>query len=214
MAAVERGSTGGGFGAAKSSDSLIFGSVGSEGSTVAGATATGSSSAGAVPTSTVGSAGGGDTGATGSTGSTAGAGGTVWATGSGAGVGAGAAAGVLVSAAGSVGGAVAGVSPEPHPTSRAAHAHEIGKNLMRRKSTRRPFKSRLYLQKETLPRQNVRAVSRATCRWSSCDSHWQTHRRVDRWSRHQSRHHRRPSTPSLPANPQLIATNRIVSSLY
>lgn len=200
MAAVERGSTGGGFGAAKSSDSLIFGSVGSEGSTVAGATATGSSSAGAVPTST--------------TGSTAGAGGTVWATGSGVGVGAGAAAGVLVSAAGSVGAAVAGVSPEPHPTSRAAHAHEIGKNLMRRKSTRRLFKSRLYLQKETLPRQNVRAVSRATCRWSSCDSHWQTHRRVDRWSRHRSRHHRRPSNPSLPANPQLIATNRIVSSLY
>ena len=208
MAAVERGSTGGGFGAAKSSDSLIFGSVGSAGSTVAGATATGSSSAVAVPTSTVGSAGGGDTGATGSTGSTAGAGGTVWATGSGE------AAGVLVSAAGSVGGAVAGVSPEPHPTSRAAHAHEIGKNLMRRKSTRRLFKSRLYLQKETVPRQNVRAVSRATCRWSSCDSHWQTHRRVDRWSRHRSRHHRRPSNPSLPANPQLIATNRIVSSLY
>ena len=204
MAAVERGSTGGGFGAAKSSDSLIFGSVGSEGSTVAGATATGSSSAGAVPTSTVGSAGGGDTGATGSTGSTAGAGGSVWATGSGA------AAGVLVSAAGSVGGAVAGVSPEPHPTNRAAHAHEIGKNLMRRKSTRRLFKSRLYLQKETVPRQNVRAVGRATCRWSSCDSHWQTHRRVDRWSRHRSR----PSNPSLPVNPQLIATNRIVSSLY
>ena len=208
MAAVERGSTGGGFGAAKSSDSLIFGSVGSEGSTVAGATATGSSSAGAVPTSTVGSAGGGDTGATGSTGSTAGAGGSVWATGSGA------AAGVLVSAAGSVGGAVAGGSPEPHPTNRAAHAHEIGKNLMRRKSTRRPFKSRLYLQKETVPRQNVRAVGRATCRWSSCDSHWQTNRRVDRWSRHRSRHHRRPSNPSLPVNPQLIATNRIVSSLY
>ena len=197
MAAVERGSTSGGFGAAKSSDSLIFGSVGSAGSTVAGATAAGSSSAGAVPTSTVGSAGGGDTGATGSTGSTAGAGGSVWATGSGA------AAGVLVSAAGSVGGAVAGVSPEPHPTSRAAHAHEIGKNLMRRKSTRRLFKSRLYLQKETVPRQNVRALSRATCRWSSCDSHWQTHRRVDRWSRHRSRHHRRPSNPSLPVNPQL-----------
>lgn len=208
MAAVERGSTGGGFGAAKSSDSLIFGSVGSEGSTVEEATATGPSSAGAVPTSTVGSAGGGDTGATGSTGSTAGAGGSVGATGSGA------AAGVLVSAAGSVGGAVAGVSPDPHPTSRAAHAHEIGKNLMRRKSTRRPFKSRLYLQKETVPRQNVRAVGRATCRWSSCDSHWQTHRRVDRWSRHRSRHHRRPSNPSLPVNPQLIATNRIVSSLY
>ena len=200
MAAVERGSTGGGFGAAKSSDSLIFGSVGSAGSTVAGATATGSSSAGAVPTSTVGSAGGGDTGTTGSTGSRAGAGGSVWATGSGAGVGAGAAAGVLVSAAGSVGGAVAGVSPEPHPTSRAAQAYEIGKNLMRRKSTRHLFKSRLYLQKETVPRQNVRAVSPATCRWSSCDSHWQTHRR--------------PSNPSLPVKPQLIATNRIVSSLY
>ena len=208
MAAVERGSTGGGFGAAKSSDSLIFGSVGSAGSTVAGATATGSSSAGAVPTSTVGSAGGGDTGTTGSTGSSAGAVGSVWATGSGA------AAGVLISATGSVGGAVAEVSPEPHPTSRAAQAHEIGKNLMRRKSTRRLFKSRLYLQKETVPRQNLRAVSRATCRWSSCDSHWQTHRRVDRWSRHRSRHHRRPSNPSLPVNPQLIATNRIVSSLY
>ena len=208
MAAVERGSTGGGFGAAKSSDSLIFGSVGSVGSTVAGATATGSSSAGAVPTSTVGSAGGGDTGTTGSTGSSAGAGGSVWATGSGA------AAGVLVSAAGSIGGAVAEVSPEPHPTSRAAQAHEIGKNLMRRKSTRRLFKSRLYLQKETLPRQNVLAVSRATCRWSSCDSHWQTPRRVDRWSRHRSRHHRRPSNQSLPVNPQMIATNRIVSSLY
>ena len=207
MAAVERDSTGGGFGAAKSSDSLIFGSVGSAGSTVAGATATGSSSAGAVPTSTVGSAGGGDTGAMGSTGSTAGAGDSVWATGSGVGVGVGA-------AAGSVGGAVAGVSPEPHPTSRAAQAHEIGKNLMRRKSTRRLFKSRLYLQKETVTRQNVRAVSRATCRWSSCDSHWQTHRRVARWSRHLNRHHRRPSNPSLPVNPQLIATNRIVSSLY
>lgn len=208
MAAVERGSTGGGFGAAKSSDSLIFGSVGSAGSTVAGATATGSSSAGAVPTSTVGSAGGGDTGTTGSTGSSAGAVGSVWATGSGA------AAGVLISATGSVGGAVAEVSPEPHPTSRAAQAHEIGKNLMRRKSTRRLFKSRLYLQKETVPRQNVRAVSRATCRWSICDSHWQTHRRADRWSRHRSRHHCRPSNPSLPVNPQLIATNRIVSSLY
>lgn len=208
MAAVERGSTGGGFGAAKSSDSLIFGSVGSAGSTVAGATATGSSSAGAVPTSTVGSAGGGDTGTTGSTGSSAGAVGSVWATGSGA------AAGVLISATGSVGGAVAEVSPEPHPTSRAAQAHEIGKNLMRRKSTRRLFKSRLYLQKETVPRQNVRAVSRATCRWSICDSHWQTHRRADRWSRHRSRHHFRPSNPSLPVNPQLIATNRIVSSLY
>ncbi len=208
MAAVERGSTGGGFGAAKSSDSLIFGSVGSAGSTVAGATATGSSSAGAVPTSTVGSAGGGDTGTTGSTGSSAGAVGSVWATGSGA------AAGVLISATGSVGGAVAEVSPEPHPTSRAAQAHEIGKNLMRRKSTRRLFKSRLYLQKETVPRQNVRAVSRATCRWSICDSHWQTHRRADRWSRHRSRHHCRPSIPSLPVNPQLIATNRIVSSLY
>ena len=204
MAAVERGSTGGGFGAAKSSDSLIFGLVGSAGSTVAGATATGSSSAGAVPTSTVGSAGGGDTGTTGSTGSSAGAVGSVWATGSGA------AAGVLISATGSVGGAVAEVSPEPHPTSRAAHAHEIGKNLMRRKSTRRLFKSRLYLQKETVPRQNVRAVSRATCQWSICDSHWQTHRRADRWSRHRSR----PSIPSLPVNPQLIATNRIVSSLY
>ena len=208
MAAVERGSTGGGFGAAKSSDSLIFGLVGSAGSTVAGATATGSSSAGAVPTSTVGSAGGGDTGTTGSTGSSAGAVGSVWATGSGA------AAGVLISATGSVGGAVAEVSPEPHPTSRAAQAHEIGKNLMRRKSTRRLFKSRLYLQKETVPRQNVRAVSRATCRWSICDSHWQTHRRADRWSRHRSRHHCRPSNPSLPVNPQLIATNRIVSSLY
>ena len=208
MAAVERGSTGGGFGAAKSSDSLIFGSVGSAGSTVAGATATGSSSAGAVPTSTVGSAGGGDTGTTGSNGSSAGAVGSVWATGSGA------AAGVLISATGSVGGAVAEVSPEPHPTSRAAQAHEIGKNLMRRKSTRRLFKSRLYLQKETVPRQNVRAVSRATCRWSICDSHWQTHRRADRWSRHRSRHHCRPSIPSLPVNPQLIATNRIVSSLY
>ena len=208
MAAVERGSTGGGFGAAKSSDSLIFGSVGSAGSTVAGATATGSSSAGAVPTSTVGSAGGGDTGTTGSTGSSAGAVGSVWATGSGA------AAGVLISATGSVGGAVAEVSPEPHPTSRAAQANEIGKNLMRRKSTRRLFKSRLYLQKETVPRQNVRAVSRATCRWSICDSHWQTHRRADRWSRHRSRHHCRPSNPSLPVNPQLIATNRIVSSLY
>ena len=208
MAAVERGSTGGGFGAAKSSDSLIFGSVGSAGSTIAGATATGSSSAGAVPTSTVGSAGGGDTGTTGSTGSSAGAVGSVWATGSGA------AAGVLISATGSVGGAVAEVSPEPHPTSRAAQAHEIGKNLMRRKSTRRLFKSRLYLQKETVPRQNVRAVSRATCRWSICDSHWQTHRRADRWSRHRSRHHCRPSNPSLPVNPQLIATNRIVSSLY
>lgn len=208
MAAVERGSTGGGFGAAKSSDSLIFGSVGSAGSTVAGATATGSSSAGAVPTSTVGSAGGGDTGTTGSTGSSAGAVGSVWATGSGA------AAGVLISATGSVGGAVAEVSPEPHPTSRAAQAHEIGKNLMRRKSTRRLFKSRLYLQKETVPRQNVRAVSRATCRWSICDSHWQTHRRADRWSRHRSRHHCRPSIPSLPVNPQLIATNRIVYSLY
>ena len=208
MAAVERGSTGGGFGAAKSSDSLIFGSVGSAGSTVAGATATGSSSAGAVPTSTVGSAGGGDNGTTGSTGSSAGAVGSVWATGSGA------AAGVLISATGSVGGAVAEVSPEPHPTSRAAQAHEIGKNLMRRKSTRRLFKSRLYLQKETVPRQNVRAVSRATCRWSICDSHWQTHRRADRWSRHRSRHHCRPSNPSLPVNPQLIATNRIVSSLY
>ena len=145
MAAVERGSTGGGFGAAKSSDSLIFGLVGSAGSTVAGATATGSSSAGAVPTSTVGSAGGGDTGTTGSTGSSAGAVGSVWATGSGA------AAGVLISATGSVGGAVAEVSPEPHPTSRAAHAHEIGKNLMRRKSTRRLFKSRLYLQKKQYP---------------------------------------------------------------
>ena len=208
MAAVERGSTGGGFGAAKSSDSLIFGSVGSAGSTVAGATATGSSSAGAVPTSTVGSAGGGDTGTTGSTGSSAGAVGSVWATGSGA------AAGVLISATGSVGGAVAEVSPEPHPTSRAAQAHEIGKNLMRRKSTRRLFKSRLYLQKETVTRQNVRAVSRTTCRWSICDSHWQTHRRADRWSRHRSRHHCRPSNPSLPVNPQLIATNRIVSSLY
>ena len=208
MAAVERGSTGGGFGAAKSSDSLIFGSVGSAGSTVAGATATGSSSAGAVPTSTVGSAGGGDTGTTGSTGSSAGAVGSVWATGSGA------AAGVLISATGSVGGAVAEVSPEPHPTSRAAQAHEIGKNLMRRKSTRRLFKSRLYLQKETVPRQNVRAVSRATCRWSICVSHWQTHRRADRWSRHRSRHHCRPSIPSLPVNPQLIATNRIVYSLY
>lgn len=131
MEGVVVGFAGGGTGFPRFSDSLISGSADSTG---AAGTAAGSSTPGGGVVLTTGSAGGGDTGSTGS--------GVGWV--STAGAGAGVVAGAVVSTEGSAAVVGVGVSPDPHPTNKAAAAHETGKNLMRRKSTRLLFKSRLF----------------------------------------------------------------------